>query len=108
MDRCGGRTPGLFGRDGGCWPQHAVSHARGATLARCRSDYQELKAELDFALAALARLPDVAPLALQRLLAAIVPQGRDAASQPALPHYDLGYQLNEIEVRRREGLCFAR
>ena len=61
--------------------------------------HQELKAELDFALAALARLPDVAPLALQRLLAAIVPQGRDAASQPALPHYDLGYQLNEIEVR---------
>lgn len=66
----------------------------------CSPVPQELKAALNAALAALARLPEVAPAILSSLLPAVVPSARPAGAPPALPHYDIGYQLNEVEVRR--------
>lgn len=69
-------------------------------LARGWSGYvlQELKAALDEAIASLARRPDLAAALWERLVAAVVvsPASTD---NPAVPRYDLSYQLNEIEVR---------
>lgn len=58
---------------------------------------QELKAALDEAIASLARRPDLAAALWERLVAAVVVAPASADS-PAVPRYDLSYQLNEIEV----------
>ncbi|KAL6770382.1 NUP205 [Auxenochlorella protothecoides x Auxenochlorella symbiontica] len=77
----------------------------------CSPVPQELKAALNAALAALARLPEVAPAILSSLLPAVVPSARPVGAPPALPHYDIGYQLNEVEARAEryeETLSFTR
>ncbi len=63
---------------------------------------QELKAALDEAIASLARRPDLAAALWERLVAAVV-VAPASADNPAVPRYDLSYQLNEIEVRAGEG-----
>ena len=63
---------------------------------------QELKAALDGAIEAIAARPDQAGPLWNRLLQAVVVQGGPSpvTAAPPLPHYDLTYQLNEIEVRQ--------
>ncbi|KAL4457392.1 hypothetical protein ABPG75_012257 [Micractinium tetrahymenae] len=78
--------------------------------AMCCPVPQELKAALDEAIAALARRPDLAAALWERLVAAVVvaPASTD---NPAVPRYDLSYQLNEIEARAEdysEAVAFVR
>ncbi len=53
------------------------------------------------AIAACASRPDAAAVAWERLVqeTVLVQPGTDAALAVAIPHYDMTYQLNEIEVR---------
>lgn len=69
--------------------------------AMCCPVPQELKAALDEAIASLARRADLAAALWERLTAAVVVQP-SAADNPAVPRYDLSYQLNEIEARSEE------
>lgn len=62
---------------------------------------QDLKASLDFAIASLARRPDVCALLLDRLLAAVIVQP-DVVGQTGGVKYDISYQLNEIQARGEE------
>ncbi|KAL4441042.1 hypothetical protein ABPG77_010473 [Micractinium sp. CCAP 211/92] len=69
--------------------------------AMCCPVPQELKAALDEAIASLARRPDLAAALWERLVAAVV-VAPASADNPAVPRYDLSYQLNEIEARAED------
>ena len=68
-------------------------------LSRPECTTQDVKAALDDAIASFARRPDLAAALWERLLQAVVvaPGGMD---EGPVAHYDITYQLNEIEVGR--------
>ena len=79
-------------------PPAAAGGHHGAACARNGGGLQPCGCAASPPHASLARRPDLAAALWERLVAAVVvsPASTD---NPAVPRYDLSYQLNEIEVR---------